>query len=48
MPKQETSMMTDFDRIMCDFMILLSTIGLRRVAALVGRRAWLCAVEDRV
>lgn len=28
-------------------MILLSTMGLRRVAALVGREAWISAVEDR-
>jgi hypothetical protein len=29
-------------------MFLLSTMGLRRVAALVGRRAWMRAVEDQV
>jgi hypothetical protein len=28
-------------------MILLSTMGLRRVAALVGPEAWISAVEDR-
>jgi len=27
-------------------MILLSTMGLRRVAALVGRKAWMRAVDD--
>lgn len=28
-------------------MILLSTMGLRRVAALVGREAWISAVEGQ-
>jgi hypothetical protein len=28
-------------------MILLSTMGLRRVAALVGREAWISAIEDQ-